>query len=390
MNTYLLTYEDAKAISKRYNEKHFWEIQFMIGGYKLSSFNYFICGWDDFAFPLPEKPLTNAFDMRGTTFVFNSDESLYKRFLMLPKFFNLNQVEATQYGNVKDKKIVNVSVKEDGSLVAFMMLPTGKLFCKTIGSFASEQADLAYTILYTNEEHVIWVKDLLNLDFTPLFEYVSWDNRIVLKYGDAHLRYIGVRNNLSGEFFPAGTFDPIKVPAGISIANREMDTLDNLISRSKIEENKEGWVVQFEDGQLIKIKTEWYFRLHGLRTMNVFREDYVIANYLGETLDDILCQLNPDEDVDAFAFVKTVTGSIDNYIVHIDKFTEALKDKFINKYNSNWPAFASDCHKEAYFGLARHLIETPAAYNRKRSDFIIKMTFRLKNAKEIVEKFKDG
>jgi len=113
MNTYLLTYEDAKAISKRYNEKHFWEIQFMIGGYKLSSFNYFICGWDDFAFPLPEKPLTNAFDMRGTTFVFNSDGSLYKRFLMLPKFFNLNQVEATQYGNVKDKKIVNVSVKEE-------------------------------------------------------------------------------------------------------------------------------------------------------------------------------------------------------------------------------------------------------------------------------------
>ena len=116
MRNYLITYEDAIEIAKRYNNNNFWEIQFLKNGYKLSSFNYFICGWDDFAKPLPLKPDINAFDMRGVTFVFNKDGSVWKRFLMLPKFFNINQVESTQYGNIKNKKIKNISIKEDGSL----------------------------------------------------------------------------------------------------------------------------------------------------------------------------------------------------------------------------------------------------------------------------------
>ena len=174
---YLLTYKDAQEISEKYNNNNFWEFQFMKDGYKLAAFNYFICGWNDFANPLPKRPEVNAFDMRGVTFVFNKDGSLWKTFFMLPKFFNLNQVDSTQYGVVKDKEICSITEKEDGSLVAFMMLPNGKLFAKTIGSFTSEQSELAYNLLYTNEEHVLWVKEMLNTGCTPLFEYVSWDNR---------------------------------------------------------------------------------------------------------------------------------------------------------------------------------------------------------------------
>ena len=306
---YVLKYKDAQEISQKYNNNNFWEFSFMKDGYKLSSFNYFICGWNDFEAPLPNRPEVNAFDMRGTTFVFNKDGSLWKTFLMLPKFFNINQVESTQYGKIKDKKILNITAKEDGSLVAFMMLPNGKLFSKTIGSFTSEQAEAAYKLLYEDEEQVLWVKNMLNSGYTPLFEYLSWDNRVVVKYAAPHLCLIGVRDNITGAYYAAEELVRNSIPMSMHLAGSYAGDLDYYIELAKTMEGKEGWVVKFTDGQLVKIKTAWYFKLHGLRTQDINREDYVIKNYLEETLDDVMSQLDPSEDADAFAFVKKVTDA---------------------------------------------------------------------------------
>ena len=391
MSKYLLTYEDAQEIAKKYHNNNFWESQHMLNGFKVATFNYFICGWNDFENPLPNKPHVNAFDMRGVTFTFDKKGKQVGRFFMLPKFFNINQVEATLYHNVKDKKIEAISVKEDGSLVGFMNLPDGKLFAKTIGSFVSDQSQAAYGILYTYEEHVIWVKELLKMGYTPLFEYVSWDNRIVLKYGDAHLRFIGVRDNMIGDFISAGECESISeladIPDGIYRIPEETGTLDELLERAKIEQDKEGWVIKYP-GMLMKVKTAWYFKLHGLRTENVFREDYVISNYLGETLDDLMTQLNPKEDNDAFEFVKTVTGAINNYIAYIDKCTSKLKLIYEKEYDDKWHYFAKFYNKEPYFGLARTLIDRPEEYNFRKVEMILKKTYRLKTAKQIVDKWK--
>ena len=386
---YLLTYKDAQEISEKYNNNNFWEFQFMKDGYKLAAFNYFICGWNDFANPLPKRPEVNAFDMRGVTFVFNKDGSLWKTFFMLPKFFNLNQVDSTQYGVVKDKEICSITEKEDGSLVAFMMLPNGKLFAKTIGSFTSEQSELAYNLLYTNEEHVLWVKEMIITGCTPLFEYVSWDNRVVLKYSKPQIRFIGMRDNVTGTYYSAPEIHDSFFPADMQIVEEGNGTLDGLIEEAKTAEGKEGWVVKFTDDQLIKLKTAWYFKLHGLRTQDINREDYVIKNYLTETLDDIMTQLDPVEDSDAYAFVSKVTKAIDNYVIHIDETVQELVDAYNSSfYFGQWAKFATDKHKAAFFGLARTKIEQPENYQKKKKEIILALTFHLKQAKQIVEKWK--
>lgn len=388
MIDYLLTYEDACKISEKYNNNNFRKFSYMIRGYKVESFDYFICGWDDFKNPLPERPEVDAFDMRGTTFVFDKDGKLWKRFFMLPKFFNINQVESTQYGNIKDKEIIHITAKEDGSLIAFMMTPDEKLFSKTIGSFSSDQAQSAYNFLYNDEEKVVYVKKVLNLGYTPLFEYVSGSNRIVLKYHKEDLRFLGLRDNNTGRWIPVCNIsNKKKIPFNIpeSLYNT---SLDSLIEKAKKEENKEGWVIGFND-LMIKIKTSWYFNLHGLRTENVFREDYIIKNHLDETLDDIMSQLDPKEDIDAFVFVKKVTKSIHNYMVHIDSETSHLKKRFEEEYNSQWHYFAKFCNKEPYFGLAKTLIEKPGEYRNKKKEMILKKTYRLKSAKELVERWEN-
>ena len=389
MSNYILKYEDALKICQKYNNNNFWEYQFMKHGYKVAAFNYFICGWNDFADPLPGENI-NAFDMRGATFVFNKDGSLWKTFLMLPKFFNINQVESTQYGIIKDKEISSISIKEDGSLVAFMMLPDGRLFSKTIGSFVSEQAENAYLILYRNEEHVIWVKKLLEKGFTPLFEYVSFDNRIVLKYSQPQIRFIGVRDNNFGAYIPASEMS-IEIPSTIDVVKSKQGTLEEILEEAQTIENQEGWVFLFKDGQLMKVKTQGYFKLHGLRTQDVFREDYIIHNYLKETLDDLLSMLNPVDDKDAFDFVNTVVEATNNYIKFVDESVDKLYKLFTDEnsyYYKNWAKFATDKHKDAFFGLTRTKIEYPEEYKRRQVEYILKLTLHLKGAKNLVEKWK--
>lgn len=382
---YNITYSDALEICKVYKNFNFSEHMFRIDGFKLSTFDYFICGFNDFANPLKDRPEVNAFDMRGVTFVFDRDGTIWNKFLMLPKFFNLNQIDDTQYDKVKSKKIAHISYKEDGSHVAFMMLPNEKLFCKTIRGFDNDQATSSMNILYKWEEHVLWVKKQLKAGFTPLFEYVSYSNRIVLIYKGSGLRLIGLRDNNTGDFIPASMCEG--VPQSMIRVSTIESTLDELIKRAKTEEDIEGWVIMFEDGQMIKIKTEWYWRVHGLRTENVFREDYIVQNYYHQTLDDIIVQLDKDLDADALTFIKRVTDAIDRYSASIDRKVEALHMKFLKDYGGNWSEFATKCHKETYFGFVSFFAQ-PEEYNKRKIDFILKQTYRLNSAKQIVEKYK--
>ena len=196
---------------------------------------------------------------------------------------------------------------------------------------------------------------------------------------------MGSRDNFTGEWIPASkhTSVPFNIPEEEPIVS-----LSELMERAKTEEDKEGWVIRFPD-IMVKQKTEWYFRLHGLRTENVFRADYVIKNYLGKTLDDLMSQLDPVEDEDAFAFVKEVTNAIDNYLAHVDACAFELKAKYEKHFGPDkWHYFAKFHNKEPYFGLARNLIETPGDYNRRKIEMVLKRTYRLKNAEQLVEKWK--
>jgi T4 RnlA family RNA ligase len=386
----LLTYEEASKLVEVYKDFNFSKAEFTLNGYRVVTFTYFLCEFKHFDRPLNEDPSIHGYDMRGMTFVFNKDRSLYKRFLMLSKFFNLNQVENTQYKLVKDKKIKSVSVKEDGSLVAFMNLPDGTIFAKTIGSFDNEQTAAAMKIVNADSKKEEFIRETLNKGLTPLFEYVSWDNRIVLKYGSPELRLLGFRDNNDGSFIPAHTtLASYSWNGNMAAQISPGKSLDDLIEWAETAENAEGVVIEFEDGQFIKLKSNWYFRLHGLRTTNIFREDYVIDNYLNEKLDDLLAQLDEKEDADAFKFVDRVINAVDNYLKAINIGVERLKRVYETEFNSDWTEYAKNNHAQAFFGLSVTAIQKPENYNSRKVEFIINNTKHLKKAQSFVEKWSD-
>lgn len=388
---YLITYEDALRISEAYKNFNFYKTEHRIDDFRIVTFNYFLCDYKMFITPLREAPEINALDMRGVTFVFNKDGSLYKRFLMLPKFFNVNQIEETQMDVLKNKKIKNITIKEDGSLVAFMELPNGKVFAKTQAGFTNEQSMQTMNLYENNEKIQLFVKDSFEAGFTPLFEYVAYDNRIVLKYSGRDLRLIGLRNNETGEYISAANMSADTWYGIGTVKTLAIDSIRALEGLMKISEDMEGVVVEFEDGQLVKWKTAWYFNLHGIRTMHIFREDYVIHNYLNETLDDATQELNMTDDGDAFKFIERVKTAVNNW----SNYIEEKVDELVNAYNSSfyfgyWAKFATDKHKSAFFGLTRTKIEKPETYKKKKIEYMLAKTRSLTDAKNIVEKYENN
>ena len=392
---YQITYDDALRICEAYKNFNFYKSEYIMYGYRVVTFNYFLCQYDFFINPLKGEPEIHAKDMRGVTFVFNKDGSLYKRFLMLEKFFNVNQVDETQIHLLRDKKIKRVTTKEDGSLIAFMNLPNGEVFAKTQAGFTNEQSLRAKELYNTQKDIKKFVDDILNVDFTPLFEYVAFDNRIVLKYSGRELRLIGVRDNKSGEYFSGEHFlyllcvrkgqQVYDIPYASTVNIKTINELEELCKTST---DIEGFVVEF-DGQLVKWKTEWYFNLHGIRTMHIFREDYIIENYLKETLDDVTQELNVIDDIDAFKFINKVTESVNNWSDYIEDKVNELVDLYDNKYNKDWNKFATENHRSCGFGLSKIKIDNLQNYRDEKIEYMLKSTRTLMKAKRIIEKYEN-
>lgn len=329
----LITYDQCIELCNL-PESPFYETKTMIDGFDVSTFNYRLAQWSDFAKPFGEESDITGYELRGLTFVFNKDGSLFKRYLLLKKFFNLNQVPETLYDRVKNFKIINVNNKEDGSLATFIKLPNGKVVGKSKVGFTNPHSEGINRVYNTNAKIRNFVNDCLDKDIVPIFEYVAPFNRIVLKYSKEELILLKLRDNKTGKYLDIKDVD-------IKKADFETHTLDDIIELSKTVENKEGWVIQMEDID-IKIKSEWYMRLHGLLTDDLYKENVLIKHILNDDIDDVISKI-PEDEKDSIDRINALISVVRNeikekteyYKNEFDKYKELSIKEYAIKYRKN-------------------------------------------------------
>ena len=281
------TYEECVEMCDR-EDSPFYESKMIVDEFLVSAFNYRLASSSDFNTP-------KSREMRGICFVFNTNGSLFNRYILLEKFFNLNQVPGSMYSDVKDLTIKSIMNKEDGSICQFIMLPNGKVVGKSKMGFDNEQANGINRIYKANPDVRKLVDWSLSNGICAVFEYVSPSNRIVLRYDKEELILLRLRDNTSGKHIDIK--DHLDKIGSIRIAPFEDDYKDliTLIEKSKTEIDKEGWVVQFDNDHMIKIKCDWYCERHGLLTNDLYREHVLVGYILDDKIDDILGQIPEDE-----------------------------------------------------------------------------------------------
>jgi T4 RnlA family RNA ligase len=331
------TYEQAVELCSG-EEAPFYESKMVVDGFNVSVFNYRLAQYKDFAYPIPEKPELKGYEMRGLTFVFNEDGSLFNRYVLLEKFFNLNQVPESLYSVVKNYKIKFINNKEDGSIASFVKLPNGKIIGKSKMGFDNDQADGINRVYKTNKEVKSLVDWALDNNIVPIFEYVAPNNRIVLRYPSEELILLRLRDNVTGKHIDIRNHLDKVGSIRVAPFEDEIKDLDHLIELNATQVDKEGSIVTCEDEHgrdfFFKLKTPWYCERHGLLTEDLYREHIIIGYILDDKIDDILGQVPEDEKEAHERINKIITivkKAISDKVSEIEKAYEQFVKSGISK-----------------------------------------------------------
>jgi len=371
----LPTYEQALAITEA--SEAFYVQTGEIGGFQYAMFNYRMAMYEDF---INEK--WDARELRGLTYIYNEHFGEWEIHPMLTKFWNLNENVSTQYGVVKDKEIDSIEYKEDGSLITFVSLPDGSLVPKTKMSFDNDQTTMVKNWMQENASCVKWLKENLHLSY--LFELVSPRNKIVLKYTKTELRLLQIRSKLTGEYCTSEELESQAKLMGVPLAETFIDTLDGLIAKRETEEDLEGWVIKFKDGQFIKLKTEWYVAAHGLMN-DLSQENKVIEMILEETIDDVLAEL--EEGCEEREYIEEIIQLVDVYYNHRVQTAYDLRDRYFNEFGQVRKDFAIACSRLPDFGIVMKNLEGDGIADAVKERMKTELS-HLEKAREFIDKLK--
>jgi len=239
----------------------------------------------------------NAFEMRGLTFVNG------KAFPMLDKFFNIGEVKPLSY--YLDLEVESIQLKEDGSLISFLILEDNSVIAKTQMGLKNDQTDFAnnWLKLNNNEKKIL---TLYNQGIFPLFEYVGPKNKIVIPYENSDLILLQARQSdfsfLSfKELTILSKVYDFKLKASLNF------TLQDILILQKKESDIEGFVIRFTNGEFAKAKTSWYFEQHKTSVVKDRAAELLVALFEDKKLELIDYEIDFFEDI---IFLKNVVSNI--------------------------------------------------------------------------------
>ena len=262
-------YNDLMALVA--SNEAFYFTDFSRGDTKFRVFNYRLASYTEFQ---PEMFENNtapvAWEARGIMFEIDCDD-IDIRIAARPmeKFWNLNENPFTM--DLDLDTISGFEEKVDGSLIStYIYYDRGikKLGLKTKGSLTSEQAIAAGNWLADNKkfENELFVlsggaglrSNTINL------EWCAPDNRVVIGYMEPKLMVLNMRDNYTGEYINFELLDNTVYAETYShwIGVHEVDNKVEFAQQISQMEGTEGYVIVFNSGMRVKVKTEWYLVQH--------------------------------------------------------------------------------------------------------------------------------
>ena len=249
-------------------------------GYKVV--NYIVCMEDTFP-PVLDRDDALRRELRGI--VFNENGDVISR--RLHKFFNVNEREETQIHNIDISEPHMILEKLDGSMVT--PIPIGDAFRWATKMGVTETSMLAEEFVVDHPEYDDLARFCHEEGVTPIFEYMSRKNRIVVDYPEERLVLLALRDTFSGDYISYKSMQQLGERYCIDVVKTYPGTIESmkhLIDETRGVEGIEGWILRFNNGHMVKVKSEWYVNLH--RTKDAIRyERNLVTLILNDQLDDI-------------------------------------------------------------------------------------------------------
>ena len=261
-------------------------------------------------------------NLRGTAFDKESGKIIRLGYV---KFFNYGEFPE------KDKTLSwdtphTITQKLDGSLIFPIYTKSGTVLGTRAG--VTDVSKLVDKWLGENPELKEMYDELIDVckyeNVTPLFEFCSRKNRIVLDYPETQLVLTGMRRITDGTMLSHDVLIYLGNLYGIPVVEKHepitCSTFDSFHSKVTNFENDEGVVVLFDDGHMVKIKSSDYCLKHKAIDGLKFEKDLFLMALQGK-LDDVVPLLSPE-------FARHVQAHSSAFLSHVFDCATQLEDTY--------------------------------------------------------------
>lgn len=249
------------------------------------------------------------------------------------KFFNLG--EKQQEHEIDWSQRHWIAEKLDGSMIHPVMLAADALYLMTRkgNTDVAQQAERKF--MHTSN-YPRFCFEMLEKGYTPIFEYTSPNNRIVIPYTEHRLTLLALRETIEGGYWWPEDMriaaDKYGIPCAATTCGDATTTLTELAEVRKAFDVA-GSVIRFADGHMLKVKADDYLMKH--RAIDdLASKKKVLAVVLADAVDDVLPILN---EIDRAALLE-FRDQVNQEITHNVRQTEAFLERFSGEGRKEYAA----------------------------------------------------
>jgi RNA ligase len=247
------------------------------------------------------------------------------------KFFNVGEKEETQLNKVNLSEPHIVLEKLDGSMIR--PIPTEDGFRLATRAGITDVAMNAEVFIADKPQYANFIEKCFRKGTTPIFEWVSRKNRIVIDYPEDDLILTAIRYNEIGSYV---TYKVMKnyasawgIPVVKAIAGDATD-ITKVVDHIRKWDDGEGVVIRFDSGHMVKIKADDYVLRHRSKD-SISQEKNVLQTVLEDSVDDLVPLLTP-EDADRLRdFQSAFWASVLDVCIDMDHLFQIGNKKYPDK-----------------------------------------------------------
>ena len=276
------------------------------------------------------------------------------------KFFNLGEKAEIFIETLSLSHPHHVLEKLDGSLVSPFSVNEKLIW----GTMAGETrfSEMIENFIKDKPVYTQFAQDHVNAGMTPIFEYCSRKNRIVVDYPVDRLVLTGMRINSSGQYIPyenlCAITDGYAAMTGEKIevikAYSNFNDIQNLVDHTKALVGEEGYIARYSNGYMFKIKGDDYVLKHKTKESLLFEKN-VLELIFTKQVDDMIPLLDPTDTERLLKYHDLVWAAALSYADKIQKIYNEIsvlavdnKDfavNYVNKLHKSYAKFLFTMNK---------------------------------------------
>ena len=227
------------------------------------------------------------------------------------KFFNVGEREETALNKVNLYEPHVVLEKLDGSMIR--PIPTKEGFRLATKAGVTDVAMNAEVFVADKPNYRQFILEMIDNRRTPIFEWCSRKNRVVVDYPEDQLILTGIRDNETGAYVTYYKMVAMakhdNIPVVKAVDGLAVQDINLFVKQVREWESEEGVVVRFDNGRMVKIKADDYVLRHKSKD-SISQEKNVLQTILNDSVDDLVPLLTPEDAERVKAFQNAFWASV--------------------------------------------------------------------------------